>query len=127
MPDPNQPIQNINITSNNQRGGITAHTVNVGPQQRTIAINDTQSDVARGILNTIPRTSNIELHALMGDQEALNFAWQIMAWLRANGYTIGDENPHVSMFTQPIYQTICDHIPPNTYKIVVGVNGLPSR
>jgi hypothetical protein len=74
----------IFITSNNQTGGITAHTVNnFAPPARKM-------DEATGkhFLSIMPKTATVNVYAAGGDSEANLFANQILQWLQTNGYSL---------------------------------------
>jgi hypothetical protein len=71
---------NINITSNWQSGGITAHTVNLGPQPRRLGDADVRD------LSKIPKSANVKVVCQLGDGEAHAFATETLSWLRVNGY-----------------------------------------
>lgn len=73
----------VYVTSNNQQGGITAHTVNIGNQQRVL-----QKIHIDYISSNIPdKETPIELTAQMGDPEAYNFCNEIREYLLKQGYT----------------------------------------
>ena len=75
--------QNISITSSNQSGGITAHTVNVGAQARQLDANS-----GAQLQASLPVGKPVSVVAVMGDQEAFAFATQIVAFLRSKGYQV---------------------------------------
>jgi hypothetical protein len=87
--------QNISITSNNQSGGITAHTVNIGSIRRQL---DAAS--AQQLLQALPKNKTVKVVAVMGDQEAFAFATQILAHLKANGYQV--EGVDQAVYSQPV-------------------------
>ena len=110
---------NVNITSHNQTGGITAHTVNVGRPQR--AIDD---DCRNNLLNGIPGDRPVAIRALLGDTEAITFAEQIRALLIANGYRMKDNATGISqcVFVPTPHGTIVTTHDDHT-DVVVGANG----
>lgn len=63
---------NIFITSHNQSGGITAHTVNIARLPRWV-----DATLIKEINNKIPKGSIVNVNAVHGDQEALDFASKI--------------------------------------------------
>lgn len=87
--------QNISITSNNQSGGITAHTVNIGSARRQL---DAAS--AQQLLQALPKNKPVKVVAVMGDQEAVAFATQILDHLKANGYQA--EGVDQAVYSQPV-------------------------
>ncbi len=98
-PNTNNPaIQNTvyNVTSSNQNGGITAGVVNIGPQPRKLG----SQDLSR-LVDAFPdKTSPITITAVMGDQEAFQYATQFKTSLEQRGYTINGVNQ--AMYAQPI-------------------------
>ncbi len=68
------------VVSNWQSGGITAHTVNFGSRPRVLDEN-----LKREILTRLPRDKPIQVTTVMGDAEALRFAHEIHAFMKANG------------------------------------------
>jgi hypothetical protein len=85
-----------NITSNNQSGGITAGNVNVGRVPRAI-----DQSLRAQILAQLPRDKEIVVVGILGDAESINFAEQIHAFLKANGFKMKEPNGiSQSVFTQ---------------------------
>jgi hypothetical protein len=80
----------INVTSINQQGGITAHTVNVGQQPRSLQSPGADALKAQ-ILRDVPRDKTITVMALMGDADGHRFAAEIYEFLKANGFKV---TPH---------------------------------
>ncbi len=74
-------MSDTNITSINQMGGVTAHTVNLGPKARKMT-----ESLGAQIKEEIPTNAKIKVTASLGDGEALGFANQILQWLKSNGY-----------------------------------------
>jgi len=107
-------INEINITSNNQMGGITAHTVNYGPHARQM-----DDSIGAKFKIDIPVNAKITITAIWGNSEAFNFAHQIMQWLKSNGYK------NVNGVDQAAYSAPVSgiHIQPNSenkFEIIVG-------
>ena len=111
--DKNNQIHNV--TSYNQSGGVTAHTVNIGPQRRKM------DDALRNqILTQLPRDKEISVTAVMGDGEALEFALEINAFLHANGFKV----PSATGISQAVF---VGSVPPLQFdptqnSLVVGSN-----
>lgn len=75
----------INVTSHNQTGGITAYNVNVGKPQRQI------DDHWRSLLNkAIVEYPGREIKIMteMGDKEAYQLGEQIFSYLKSQGHQI---------------------------------------
>lgn len=68
----------VHVTSYNQRGGITAHTVNIGNQRLQLT-----PELQAELLATFPKTKPIETH-IVGEMGP-GVASQIEDFLRANG------------------------------------------
>lgn len=72
------------VTSYNQSGGITAHTVNLGPPARHVA-----GTWLQWLNDRIPTGSKVEVEVVMGDSEAVRFAHEIEGYLQqTRGCTI---------------------------------------
>lgn len=84
-----------NITSINQSGGITAHTVNVGPQPRRL-----DAGTASNLENLLSKDKKIMITAVLGDGEAFQFASEILNHLKSRGYTVDGVNQAV--YSQPV-------------------------
>lgn len=102
----------IFITSHNQSGGITAHTVNIGSPPRQL---DPASAVQ--LEQNIPKDKPVKVTAVMGDQEAFAFASQITSYLKSKGYSVDGVNQ--AIYSQPV---IGQFINPSAggYDIVIG-------
>lgn len=103
----------INITSINQQGGITAHTVNVGQPSRHI--ND---DVKNQLNNQLDKSRKVDVVVVLGDGEAFSFATEINKYLVASGYqTTGVSQ---AMFSGPVIGQQIDKNNPGIQKIIIG-------
>ncbi len=83
------------VTSHNQSGGITAHTINFGPQQRRM-----DDKLKSEILSLIPKTTSISVIALMGDAEAYEFATEIYTFLKDNGFSLKEREVSQGMLSK---------------------------
>lgn len=91
-----QNVTNIGF-SINQQGGITAGTVNISPQERKL----TQGLIAQ--LETLlkdHKTNKIDIVAVLGDQEAYQFATQIDKYLKSQGYLT--DGVSQAVFSEPV-------------------------
>jgi len=104
--------QNISITTNNQTGGITAHTVNIGSARRLL---DAAS--AQQLLQALPKDKPVRVVSVMGDQEAFAFATQILDHLMTHGYQA--EGVDQAVYSQPV---VGQFINPTAsgFEVVVG-------
>lgn len=100
------------VKSYNQSGGITAHTVNLGPQPRKI--NSKLQDI---ILTSLPRDQKIRIVAVMGDAEALQLAFEILEFMKRSGFNV--EGPHQAMYTEPVKGLVFND---STNTLIVGAN-----
>lgn len=105
---------NQSVTSHNQVGGITAHTVNFGPQPRRL-----QETLKAQILSEIPRSTPIKVLALLGDAEACQFAEEIHAFLRNSGFPLAEEGISRCIFSGTIKGL---NFNPDTSEFIVGAN-----
>lgn len=109
MSDDKRPI---NITSFNQMGGITAHSVNIGAQPRRL------DDGLRSQLKSmIPRDKKVNVTAQMGDGEAFQFAEAIRSYLASSGYDV--EGVDQAVFAQAVMGQIVEPGPDRT-RIIIG-------
>lgn len=90
----------INVTSYNQQGGITAHTVTIGSQPRSLA-NPNATELKEQILKELPRDKPITVLCLMGDAEGFRFAAEIHAFLKANGFKLTENGISQGVFNPP--------------------------
>lgn len=103
----------IKITSINQSGGITAHTVNVGPRAREM--NET---LGLQLKQQIPLDKKVTVVAVLGDGEAFGFANQILQWMKSNGYRDVD-GVNQAIFSQAVSgQNI--NAKPDGFEIIIG-------
>jgi hypothetical protein len=89
----------INITSNNQSGGITAHTVNVNSKYQR-QLGDAHR---KQFLLSVPRDKEVVIWATMGNEEAHNLASQIFEFLKESQYRLFGEGPLPQIFIQQFY------------------------
>jgi hypothetical protein len=91
-----------NVTSYNQSGGITAGTVNIGPQPRHMESIEA-SPLKNQLLTNLPRDKPIVVMAVMGDAEAMQFAQEIAKFLNDNHFPL-KENGKISqgVFAGPL-------------------------
>jgi hypothetical protein len=104
------------VTSYNQRGGITAGELNVGSQPRRLG-----SKTKSQFLEKIAKDADIKLTVPVGDGEALQLAEQIVRFLEKNGYESVREGINRVVKTEP-EQGIVVYTKPHEadYEIHVG-------
>jgi hypothetical protein len=87
----------VNVTSNNQSGGITANQVNIGAIPRNL------DDKTQNELLTIIKKKDepIDISSVMGDAEAFRYANQINDFLKTQGYSKVD-GVSQAIFSKPI-------------------------
>jgi hypothetical protein len=102
------PLMNNGIGNiyNNQgiitQGQIGNNTLNVGPQPRNISAPQAAGLQAQ-ILRELPKDKPITVMALMGDGEGIQFAHQIHAFMRANGFMMKEpDGISQGVFSGPI-------------------------
>lgn len=86
-------IYNQNVSSTNQSGGITAHTVNVGKPHRVMSRILQQS-----ILKDFPRDKPIVVWSISGDAETHSLGQQIFGFLKQNGFNLYGDGPSPNLF-----------------------------
>lgn len=104
------------VTSHNQSGGITAHTVNIGdPKRRLDGVMKTQ------LLRLLPKDRKIAVDAPLGDGEAIGFAEEIYAFLALSGYTMAEGGVTQCVWTpQQSGQHIDLESNPNLATVLIG-------
>ncbi|NCI47437.1 hypothetical protein [Sediminibacterium soli] len=89
--------QIVNVTSNNQLGGITANQVTVGAVPRKVDYNE-QSQ----LVSLLPeKNEKIKVTCIMGSSEAFEFANEIVDFLKSRGYTKVD-GVNQAMYSKPV-------------------------
>ena len=106
--------KNIFITSHNQMGGVTAHTVNFGPQARQM-----NSQLGDQLKQHIPNSATIRVVAVLGDGEAFGFANQVLQWLKSNGYSKA-EGVDQAVYTQPVMGQNINKKSDSEFELVIG-------
>lgn len=110
MPNEN----NIFITSHNQSGGVTAHTVNFGPTARTM-----NAQMGEQLKQHIPTTAKVTITAVLGDGEAFGFANQVMTWLQGNGYA-NVNGVNQAVYQKPVIGNNVNKINDDQFEIIIG-------
>jgi hypothetical protein len=106
--------QNINITSNNQMGGVTAHTVNFGPTARNMDDN-----LGNQLKATIPLEAEVTVTSVLGDGEAYGFANQVLTWLKNNGFT-NVSGVNQAVYFGPVIGQNVNKVNDNKFDIIIG-------
>ncbi len=107
----------INITSFYQSGGITAHTVNIGSQPRHINV-ELKSDLDAKLAGH--KEKMITITSLLGDGEAISFAYEIGEYLKSKGYKVNGNNQAV--WSNPVKGQGISFNDDSTVSIWVGSN-----
>lgn len=104
----------IEITSINQSGGITAHTVNVvAPAGRRV------TDSVRAQMRAIiPAGSRVEVEFVHGDPEALKFAQELIDFLNSDGRPVSSTSQ--SMFPRRMVGQNVTRRVDGSYHILIG-------
>jgi len=89
-------VYNQNVSSINQSGGITAHTVNIGKPRRVMG-----QRMKRGILEQCPRDKKIVVWSVAGDEETHYLAQEVFEFMRTNGFSMFGEGPQGNVYLQP--------------------------
>ncbi len=77
--------KDINVTSHNQSGGITAYSVNIitGGEQRKLT-EDSKSE----LLRRLDKNKKIYIYSVAGNSESNNLATEIMEYLISQSYNV---------------------------------------
>jgi hypothetical protein len=111
---------NQNVTSHNQSGGITAHTVNIGPQRRDLN-SPWGAPLKAQILDKIPRDKEIGIVAVMGDVECYELGMQLHTFLKANGYRLKESDGISQGVFMPPPRNV--NFNPDTNEFQIGPSG----
>lgn len=106
--------KNIFITSHNQMGGVTAHTVNFVSQARQM-----NSQLGEQLKQHIPISAKLRVVTVFGDGEAFGFANQVLQWLKSNGYNKA-EGVDQAVYTQPVIGQNINKKSDNEFELVIG-------
>ena len=106
----------VNVTSNNQSGGITANQVNIGSIPPTLDINTKRQLLS--FLNS--KDERIDINSVMGDGESFQFANQINDFLKSQGFTKVDGVAQ-SVFMKPVIGQFMNR-DSSGVKILIGSN-----
>ena len=105
----------ISISSFNQSGGITAHTVNVGAPHRVV-----DADVKSQLNKLMVGRKEITVTAVMGDAEAFQFATGIFNYLKEQGATV-EAGVNQAIFDKPVVGQIAEESPKDgRLRIIIG-------
>jgi hypothetical protein len=111
-----KPEGDINITSHNQSGGITAHTVNVNPRFQHALGNA----IREKLLHNVPSQKLAVVWATHGDEESYRYAAEIFDFLKSKGFNLFGSAPVNNIFTSPLYGvTVTPH--DDKTEIYVGI------
>jgi hypothetical protein len=117
VPSAQGPMIDQSVTSYNQQGGITAHSVTIGPQQRNLD-SPTSEQLKQQMLSQLPRDKDITVMAILGDTESITFAQQIHSFLKDNGFKLKEPNGiSQGVFTGAVHGL---QFNPDTNTFVVG-------
>jgi len=106
----------INITSNNQSGGITAHTVNIGHMRLTY-----QDEIAASLAAALPKEKPVRLTSI-GSQNDMAIAQQYLSSLQSNGFKVSHET-HIGVMSPPPDGQIAFELHPSHTKLTIAPRG----
>ena len=100
---------------------ITHHQSETAPAASEPEVRHMDPNFESDLRGFIPVGTNVTVTAVSGDQEALAFAQEIAAWLRANGWQhVLDVKEHVPTFQEHIVGTNLRINPKGGMEIMVG-------
>jgi len=95
--DDRRPMIDQSVTSHNQSGGITAHTVNLNHRiKRTMS-----DDFKAGLLRDLKRDRPVQVMGMNGNAESIAFANEIHSFLNVNGFHMMNDTATQHMFFDP--------------------------
>jgi hypothetical protein len=95
--DDRRTIIDQSVTSHNQSGGITAHTVNVDGRIR----RSMSGEFKAGLLRDLSRDRPVHVMGLNANTESMAFANWIHGFLQANGFQMLNDTATCHMFFEP--------------------------
>ena len=111
----------FNVTSYDQRGGITAGEVNIGTPQRDL--NAASPAELEAMLDKLAEHKSKEINIVIqnGDAEARNLGYQILQFLEAQGFTV---SPSIGegIFSKPIPPLSLQEKDENHVALLIGSN-----
>lgn len=94
---------------------------NFGPQPRDID-SPRAAPLRSQMLSEIPRDKPITVTAIMGDTESIQFATQILAFLKANGFTLKENGISQAVFDKPVKGIALQKEQNGELTLIVGAN-----
>lgn len=88
-------MADVNITSYNQLGGITAQNVHIGAPQRHV-----DGGLKQQIREMIPKEQKVVVMGTMGDGESLGFAQEVLDYMTEAGFNV--EGLTQAVWTKPL-------------------------
>lgn len=101
VPGPQNIYGGNNVFSYGQSGGITAGTVNIGPIPRSLS-QPRMDQLKKQISEQLPKDKPIIVVAVAGDSEALDFAYEILSYLKGNGFSVKSDEVSQIYFKGPV-------------------------
>src|ERR1043166_3771261 len=90
-------VINQNVSSHNQSGGVTAHTVNIDRRIKRKMTDEMKS----GLLRDLPNDKPVAVMGMNGNTESMTFANEIHSFLSTNGYRMTTDTATWHMFFDP--------------------------
>lgn len=117
-PTPTEPpAGGVHVTSHNQLGGITAHSVNVDAQPIPRDLSEPGADVFKQeLLAKLSKQQCVRVDAPIGDIEARSLQRQIANFLKGVGFEVNEvqaffQNPLVGVGVRPGNRVVIGHHP----------------
>src|SRR5262245_21009351 len=111
----NQQQVTTNISSFNQSGGTTPHTINIGPGERTL-----NESLKRQINTAVAGKKKVTILAVWGDTEAFQFATEIYNYLKGEGVPVYGGGAVQATFNRPLTGQIWKQLPNDEVEIFIG-------
>ena len=108
-------VYNQHVSSINQQGGITAHTVNVPKIQRKMG-----QALKKGILAQFPRDKKIVIWSVAGNEETHIFAEEIFRFMNSSGFNLFGNGPTGNVFLGLTPKGVCFRYGDPCNEVIVG-------
>jgi hypothetical protein len=102
------------VVSYNQSGGITAQNVTIEPTIRHMS-----DQVGQEIRLHIPTSAKVSVTSVLGDSESMQFATEVLQWLRANGYSRAS-GVDQAVYSVPVSGQHVEQKSSDEYEVVIG-------
>lgn len=123
-PEAHKPVPSLSVTGSDhvvsvgQSGGVTARSINFGPERRSLSNENTLGLKAQ--LLALSREKEIKITALVGKSESYSFAQEIQTFMKENGFRVSSFISSAQFFGPPVVGIQCREEDETSLRITVG-------